>query len=79
MKGPCITSSCELACAASQLTHRGTRRSGMPHLAYPSLRHGHDRTLEGLIVAVVDGAAGVDPGGRRADHRHHRGGGEHHD
>jgi hypothetical protein len=37
------------------------------------------KTLEGLIVAVVDGATGVDPGGRRADDHHHRGGGEHHD
>jgi hypothetical protein len=37
------------------------------------------KTLEGLIVAVVDGASGVDPGGRRADDHHHRGGGEHHD
>jgi hypothetical protein len=37
------------------------------------------KALEGLIVAFVDGAPGVDPGGRRADDHHHRGGGEHHD
>jgi len=36
-------------------------------------------TLEGLIVAVVDGASGGDPGRRRADDHHHRGGGEHYD
>jgi hypothetical protein len=37
------------------------------------------RWLEGLIVALVDGASGVDPGRRRADDHHHRGGDEHHD
>jgi hypothetical protein len=35
------------------------------------------KTLEGSVVAFVDGAPGVDPGGRRADHHHRRGGGEH--
>jgi hypothetical protein len=37
------------------------------------------KTLEGLVVAVVDGAPWIYPGGRRADHHHHSRGGEHHD
>ena len=42
MNGPYITSSCELACAASPLTHRGTRPSGMapPRLPVLAARQG---------------------------------------
>ena len=78
-KGPYMASNCELDCAASQLTHVGVVTIRDVQLACLSFRHGHDRRLQGLIVAVVDGAPGIGPGGRRADGHHHGSGGEHHD